>query len=319
MSNAHTSPPMMPPIDLPRVEETLRTRYWSWILRSEADGPRTLARLLLERLPHIDASSWPERFNFGGIYVNGLEALSDMSLPLPARVEYYEPKFDISDAHLQFSSFKEDYVLFHDDAIAVVFKPPHLSSMPAKEQRHFSLKASLERLFGRPIHMPSRLDVSAQGLVVVSTSPEAHAGLQRAFERRTVRKTYRFASRVQATWSERLVDFNIAVSPEHPVLRFASLTEGQTAQTKISFSHNSNSEGEAMSVYTAQPITGRTHQIRVHAAAVGLSLKGDNFYGGAHAPYLHLVSCSLSLPHPLTGAEISLSLPKSLSPNWVWE
>ena len=310
--------PAMPPVDLARVEETLRTRYWSWILRTEADGPQQLLELLMERLPHIPPTSWPDRFNFGGIYVNGIEALADVKLPLPARVEYYEPKFDIDSATRQFSPFNEDYVLFNDNAVAVVFKPPHLSSMPAKEQRLFSLKASLERVFNRPIHMPSRLDVSAQGLVVVSTAPEAHAGLQRAFEKRLVKKTYRFASHSENTNFDQLIDFNIATASEHPVLRRASTTEGQAAQTHIRYAHASTSAGDAVHVYTAHPITGRTHQIRVHAAACGLSLRGDNFYGGAQAPYLHLVSCQLAFPHPISGKEISVTLPQRLSPEWVW-
>ena len=310
--------PAMPPVNISRVEETLRTRYWSWILRTEADGPQRLLELLTERLPHIASTSWPARFDFGGIYVNGLAALDDMKLPLPVRVEYYEPKFEITSANLQFSQFKDDYVLFHDGAIAVVFKPPHLSSMPAKEQRHFSLKASLERLFNRSIHMPSRLDVSAQGLVVVSTSTDAHAGLQRAFERRLVRKTYRFASHAERADFNQLVDFNIATAPEHPVLRRASITEGQSAQTQVRYAHEGASDGERVHVYTAHPITGRTHQIRVHAAACGLSLRGDNFYEGAPAPYLHLVSCELSFPHPVSGAEVSVTLPEKLSPQWVW-
>lgn len=311
----------IPPSDLTRVNETLRTHYWSWILRTENDGPRRLLQLLQDRLPHIPTPSWAERFDFGGIYVNGLEALRDIELPLPVRVEYYEPKFKIGEASSQFAPFKEEYILFHDNAIAIVYKPPHLSSMPAKEQRHFSLKASLEKHLQRPIHMPSRLDVSAQGLVVVSTSPEAHAGLQRAFETRTVHKTYRFASHARSAWRDKLVDANIAVSAQHPVLRTISATEGQRAQTQLTFSHSLTQDTgsvEPLHIYTANPITGRTHQIRVHATASGLPLAGDNFYGGAAAEYLHLVSCALSLKHPLTSKTVAMELPRQLSPHWVW-
>lgn len=318
MTNApHPALPKMPPLDLERVNDTLRTQYWSFILRAPGDGPGSLLDLLRERLPHIDPTSWDERFDFGGVYVNGREALHDMPLPLPVKVEYYEPKFLIAEARSQFSPFLSEYILFHDDAFAVVYKPPHLSSMPAKEQRHFSLKAAIERELGRAIHMPSRLDVSAQGLVVVSTAPHAHGGLQRAFETRTVRKTYRFASHARSPWDENLVDFSIAVSREHPVLRVASINEGQSAQTEIRYAHATSMNGSLHHIYTAHPITGRTHQIRVHAAASELPLLGDNFYGGESAPYLHLVSCELSLPHPLTGDRLEFELPARLAPAWV--
>jgi len=313
LSNA----PKMPPIDLERVNTTLRTHYWSFILRSPAEGPQSLCALLLERLPHIDPTSWEERFEFGGVYVNGIETLKDIPLPRPVKVEYYEPKFSIAEARSQFSPFRSDYILFHDEAIAIVYKPPHLSSMPAKEQRHFSLKSALEKEIGRSIHMPSRLDVSAQGIVAVSTSQAAHAGLQRAFETRTVRKTYRFASHARSAWDETLVNFQIAVSKEHPVLRVATMNEGQPAQTEIRYAHATTIDGTSRHIYTAHPITGRTHQIRVHAAASELSLLGDNFYGGEHAPYLHLVSCAISLPHPLTGDRVEFELPRQLAPAWT--
>jgi 23S rRNA-/tRNA-specific pseudouridylate synthase len=313
----HSETPKMPLVDLERVNTTLRTHYWSFILRDAHEGPESLVELLRGRLPHIDPTSWDERFDFGGIYVNGLAVTRDMPLPRPVKVEYYEPKFPISDANSQFSPFISEYVLFHDDAIAVVYKPPHLSSMPAKEQRHFSLKAGLERQFGRAIHMPSRLDVSAQGLVVVSTAPIAHAALQRAFETRAVRKTYRFASHARSAWDEKLVSFPISVSPRHPVLRVATTDEGQTAQTRLQYSHHAMIDDVDRPVYTANPITGRTHQIRVHAAACELPLIGDNFYGGLPAPYLHLVSCALSLPHPISGETVEFELSESLAPTWT--
>ncbi|MEY4667319.1 MAG: hypothetical protein RL518_18 [Pseudomonadota bacterium] len=317
MDTPHSDTPKMPLVDLARVTSTLRTHYWSFILRDDTDGPVSLLELLRERLPHIDPGSWEARFDFGGVYVNGLEALRDMPLHRPVKVEYYEPKFPISEAHAQFSPFISEYILFHDDAIAVVYKPPQLSSMPAKEQRHYSLKAALERELGRAIHMPSRLDVSAQGLVVVSTAPSAHAGLQRAFETRMVSKTYRFASHGRCDWEEKLVRFPIAVSPEHPVLRLATTATGQPAQTLVRYSHQAILDGIERSVYTANPITGRTHQIRVHAAACELPLLGDNFYGGLPASYLHLVSCALSIPHPLTGKRLDFELPERLSPLWI--
>lgn len=302
---------------LERVEQTLRTRYWCFTAYSEQDGPATLLQFLISRLPHISAESWAERFDFGGIYINGREALSDSALPYPCRIEYYEPKFTISEASAIFPSFSDESVLFHDGYIAVVYKPPRLSSMPAKEQRHFSLKRYLDQYFNTPIHMPSRLDVSAQGLIVVSTSPEAHAGLQHAFERRTVSKTYRFATSTVEPFEDHSVTLKIAKDPHHPVLRTASLHDGQTAETQLAFSHHASSGEHKISVITAKPVTGRTHQIRVHAASQLMPIIGDNFYGGVFAPYLHLVSFSLSITHPVTKRFLTFELPENRTPAWV--
>lgn len=324
MSDSTPTPDPTKPIggsstaDLPRITATLRTTYHCFTLFSPSDGPSTLERLLLERLPNISRDSWPERFAFGGVYVNGVEALGDQPLPIPCKVEYYEPKFAISEASSVFPKFEERFVVFRDDAIAIVYKPPRLSSMPAKEQRHFSLKASLEALFKTQVHMPSRLDVSAQGLVVVSLHPSAHAKLQQAFETRTVHKTYYFATASRVDWERVSVDLPIFRDPQHAVLRSVKPNgeAGQAALTHFTFSHVGQSEGTAVSVVRAEPVTGRTHQIRVHAASQSAPILGDNFYGGSPASILHLASHSISLPHPLTGGRISAVLPTALRPSW---
>ena len=316
-SNDSPPPPQHRDARLDRVEQTLRTRYHCWKVYNPLEGVTTLRQLLLQRLPHIESTSWPERFDFGGIYVNGYEMLSDCDLPFPCKIEYYEPKFPIADAPAIFPQFDVRQVVFHDEHVAVVYKPPGLPSMPAKEQRHYSLKGYLERHFNTSIHMPSRLDVSAQGLVIVSLSSAAHAGLQHAFERRTAHKMYSLATDRCAPFEERVIDRKIAQDPAHPVLRTTTLSEGQRATTVLTFSHDSMSEGLAISVINAQPITGRTHQIRVHAASQGLPIVGDNFYGGTPARYLHLVSRFIEVTHPVTTNKLRISAPVELLPDWI--
>lgn len=302
---------------LKAVTEALRTTYWVWTYYSSVDAPTRLMDVLLRNLPHIDPQSWPERFHFGGIYVNGEASLGDRPLLFPCRVEYYEPKFEIRDAPSIFPRFLEEFIVYHDQDIAVVFKPPKLSSMPAKEQRHFSLKTSIEKLFNVAVHMPSRLDVSAQGLVIVSISSRAHAALQQAFEHRRVTKTYLAASANKCAWEEKIVSTPICRDPLHPVLRKTDGPYPQNAETHFSVLGLSVSNGAAINVLRARPITGRTHQIRVHAASEGLPLVGDAFYGGSPGPHLHLVSCAIQCSHPVTKTHFHVSLPPHLQPEWT--
>lgn len=299
------------------VNETLRTRYWSKVILDRGCEPSHLLEFLTKNLPHIAASSWQQRFEFGGIYVNGREATDDVELPTPCRVEYYEPKFDIACAHNVFPEFKDEYIVYRDAHIIVAYKPPGLSSMPAKEQRHFSLKAAVERRIGSTVHMPSRLDVSAQGLLVMSSSPDTHAHLQKAFEHRTVRKEYLCASNSPVQWETRRVELPIARDPRHPVLRRVAQQGGQSAVTELSYLGQSTSGNSSVHVFRALPTTGRTHQIRVHAAAAGVPLSGDRFYGGGPARYLHLVSYSITLIHPHTKIPLTITLPESLIPDWI--
>jgi tRNA pseudouridine32 synthase/23S rRNA pseudouridine746 synthase len=299
------------------ITETLRTRYWSWILIEDRSGPMRLLTLLHEKLPQIDPKSWRERFCFGGVYVNGHEALDDMDLPIPCKVEYYEPKFDIANAKQIFPEFKSDYIIYRDEDLIAVYKPPGLSSMPAKEQRHFSIKASVENITGITVHMPSRLDVSAQGLLIMSTSQRAHARLQQSFEHRRVTKEYRCASASIPTWRAQVVNLPIGRDQSHPVLRKVDTAHGKPALTEFSYLTQTRSNETPCCVFRATPTTGRTHQIRVHAAACGIPLLGDRFYLGASAEYLHLVSYAITLNHPATQTQLQISVPSQLIPEWA--
>jgi 23S rRNA-/tRNA-specific pseudouridylate synthase len=302
---------------LQSVNDALRTRYWSWTLLDPTETTCTVFELLCKRLPHISEESWSARFAFGGIYVNGIEAVADLPLPTPCKVEYYEPKFDISEAAKVFPEFKEDYVIYRDEHILVAYKPAGLSSMPAKEQRHFSLKASIEKLVGTSIHMPSRLDVSAQGIVLMSISTSAHAALQRAFEMRDVSKTYLCASGDRPRWEESRVTATIGRDTVHPVLRTTRTGSGQSAETIFRFLGTHTDQSGDCHVMSAQPITGRTHQIRVHAAHECVPLLGDRFYGGTPRAYLHLLAYSIACRHPVSGEYFSCSLPPPLQPEWA--
>ena len=313
------SPGSSPSSHIQSITDTLRTQYWSWIVLDYRCVPSRLVNFLVQKLPHIDTTSWQQRFDFGGIYVNGREAHADLELPIPCKVEYYEPKFDIAYAHQVFPEFRDEYIIHRDDHIVVVYKPPGLSSMPAKEQRHFSVKASVERHIGATVHMPSRLDVSAQGLIVMSCSTDTHAQLQQAFEHRRVRKEYLCASHSRSQWQTKRVDLSIARDPLHPVLRRIAQKDGQVAVTEFSSLGQSTSDHSSVQVFRALPITGRTHQIRVHAAASGIPLTGDRFYGGAPARYLHLVSYSITITHPITKKTFKITLPEPLIPDWIRE
>jgi tRNA pseudouridine32 synthase/23S rRNA pseudouridine746 synthase len=299
------------------VNDTLRTRYWSWTYLTPEGSPNRLLEVLERELPHISRDSWPERFDFGGVYINGYQALSDQALPFPCRVEYYEPKFSISEADQIYPTLSEKEIIYSDNDIAIAYKPARLSSMPAKEQRHYSLKNSLEKVLGVTIHMPSRLDVSAQGLVLVSTSPRAHAPLQRAFESRRVTKRYLFATTGACAWETKTERGLIGRDPRHPVLRISPAELGKTAETIFTNLAVERSSDHTVTVLCAQPVTGRTHQIRVHAAANALPLLGDRFYYGDNAPYLHLVSSYISFLHPIDGRRVECLAPPELRKEWM--
>jgi len=241
--------------------------------------------------------------------------VQDCALPYPCKVEYYEPKFEISDAHHVYPEFEDRFILYRDEYVATIYKPAKLSSMPAKEQRRYSVKAAIERILHCTIHMPSRLDVSVSGIMVVSLSPESHRSLQQQFEHREITKEYLLASDVRHDQAEWSIDAPIANDSQHPVLRTVSREYGQTAQTN--FIYRGSSFATGLSVYSAFPVTGRTHQIRVHATHSGIPIVGDRFYGGSQSETLHLISYRITFRHPISLNQCSFQLPEEFVPTWA--
>jgi 23S rRNA-/tRNA-specific pseudouridylate synthase len=297
------------------VESALRTRYHQWIFREGPLPYSHLFELLARELPYISEAEWQTRADFGGVYLNGHPALTDQKLPTPCRIEYYEPKFSLAEVGDVYPQVTGDHIVFSDGDIAVAYKPARLPTMPAKEQRHFSLKHSLERILDTTVHMPSRLDVSVSGLVVVSTSPKMHAPLQHAFEKRQVMKRYLLLTSHRPSSDEWACDARIGEHPAHPVLRSAVSDGGQDAKTR--FVSSKSSADQSRWLVNAYPVTGRTHQIRVHAAHSGIPIVGDRFYGGEKAEMLHLLSYEVSFQHPLTGRTFSCRVPEGFCPGWV--
>ncbi len=303
------------------IEDAFVSRYWELIYTEHQGFPATLLSALQERLDHIDRASWPERFAWGGIFVNGKEASGEMELPFPCRIEYYEPRFDYHDPYSFFPRFDPRWIVHQDDDIICAFKPAKLPSLPAREQKRYCLKVYLEDHLGHSVHMPSRLDMSTSGLLVLSHSARAHNKLQRAFETRRVQKYYLLETASAVEFNEKTIDSAIGKDPDHPILRKIVSTQGKPALTHfrvLSRGTFHGTEGDCPStILLAQPRTGRTHQIRVHALYNGFPIIGDTFYGGQPDSELHLVSARIVLEHPITRKAIDITLPQEFIPRWA--
>lgn len=324
-SPSDSSTPFTP--DFKRIDETFITKHWDFRHTSEispcdettshqATPPpaNTLINALTVHLPHIPPESWPERLVRSGAFINGTQSHSDHTLPSSARIEYYEPRYDYRNPELFFPAFDRASICYEDEFLLVYVKPSRLPCVPGREQQYYNLRYYLEQYVGRPIHMPSRLDMSTCGLVPISKHPIMHDPLQQIFQKRRISKIYRFKTDQTPAWQEKEVVSRIAKHPLHPVLRWSNPHEGKEARTQFTVLQR---KGSAGTLIEAKPITGRTHQIRVHAHSLGLSIIGDNFYMGAQAPTLHLACFQLGFFHPLSQEELSIQIPSELQPEWL--
>lgn len=309
-------------MDLNRIHSAFISTYWSWSFYSAKECPATLLELLREKLPHLEGSGWEKRFAWGGVFVNGKEALCDTTLTAPCKIEYYEPNFNIDEAHTYFPAFEQRLIVYEDEDLIVLYKPAKLPSVAGREQKHFNLKNYVETYLGRAVHCPSRLDMSTEGLVIMSKSARTNAALQRAFEKKTIQKYYLLEVVGDFPQGDLRVENQIGRDMRHPVLRKVVESGGKTAETIFTpvghslFKDRAAAEHKTTLVQ-ARPLTGRTHQIRVHASHVGFPIIGDDFYGGAAASGLRLQSRKIVLTHPWLGKKLEITAPTSLSPAWA--
>lgn len=220
-------------------------------------------------------------------------------------------------------------VLYVDDAILVIDKPSGVLSVPGRTRRA-SVPALLQSQYGT-LYSCHRLDMDTSGLMVYARTPEDQAALQTQFAERTVRKSYR------ASLSPSLIRQDGAAGG-HPLspgdrgsidLPLAQDWYDRPRQ-KVDPRHGkqAQTEYEVLAIFpdgTAEvrftPLTGRTHQLRVHAAhpdGLGRPILGDRLYGGqttdaTSQPHrtdtpLQLRADSLSFRHPRSGEWLSFRL-----------
>jgi tRNA pseudouridine32 synthase/23S rRNA pseudouridine746 synthase len=196
-------------------------------------------------------------------------------------------------------------VLHADQHLIVVDKPAELLSVPGRGAHLQDCVASRAQAIYPDALIVHRLDMSTSGLLVLGRGAEAQRTLSMAFEQRRVHKRYeavvvgRPAQQagtidlpLRCDWPNRprqMVDHELG-KPSVTHWRALGAWPGTTIEaTRVEL----------------EPVTGRSHQLRVHLLALGHPILGDNLYASGAAltaaPRLLLHACALTLPHPLSG------------------
>jgi len=169
--------------------------------------------------------------------------------------------------------------LFQNDSILAVDKPTGLLSVPDRfNEGKPSVAAMVLTQFptARPLH---RLDFETSGIILFCLDPEAFGWYSDQFEQRTITKKYLAFCEGRCMESEGLIDAPLYTQSIGKVI---ITKRGKVSQTKWNLSEGFLHH----SLIEANPLTGRTHQIRVHLASIGLPIIGDKVYGSGNALYL---------------------------------
>lgn len=221
-------------------------------------------------------------------------------------------------------------IVYEDVDILVINKPAGIPSDAsfvqsrdhalAATKRYLSLRDKIEQPY---LILHHRLDKDSSGLLLFSKNTAANPGLHQLFVQHQIQKTYRALCQTPTKSSQipdqlmsgetfRLSKQVARVSPKSQAAKWGIVLEnGELAITDFRLLQSSG----MMLEFEAQPLTGRTHQIRVHLASCALPILGDTLYGGAASlagmPIARhmLHSCKLEFKHPLTAKPLIIEAP----------
>ena len=224
-------------------------------------------------------------------------------------------------------------VLFEDDYLIAVAKPAGLLSVPGRNSQHNAqdiLRAMRPDLpFIKMIH---RLDMDTSGVLLAAKDPETYTRMQAQFaQHEAVKKEYVaiVAHRGQSiTHSlQGKVSLPLAADFVNRPRQRVDYEHGKHAVTRYSFtgrdvmrniSHTVQDSNVTLHEVVLTPLTGRTHQLRVHCAhpaGLGMPILGDPLYGNVAAERMYLHARSLVFSHPVTQEEVRIDCPLALPEN----
>ena len=209
-------------------------------------------------------------------------------------------------------------ILYEDDYLAVIAKPSGLLSVPGKSCQPSVYSILKERWKGKSdAFMVHRLDMATSGLLVVARTSELHKALQAQFIGRIVKKKY--VALLPLSFLEKQlpvegrIELPLSPDPDDRPRQRVDRTNGKPAITEYRMIGKTTYGKKALEAVEIElyPLTGRTHQLRVHCAhpdGLGSPIIGDNLYG-QRSERLWLHATHLEFTHPITQEQMSFDLP----------
>lgn len=290
-------------------------------LRIEHHAGERLDKALAELMPNVSRSRLQQWVSAGAVTVNGQVVKTRHALAIGDVVEV-EPQ-PAPDAAAYTPERMPLDVVFEDDAMLILNKPPKLVVHPAAGHWSGTL------LNGLLAHAPTlgdvpragivhRLDADTSGLMVVAKTLMAHTDLVRQLQARTVTREY-WAVVLGVPAPRGVIDAAIGRDPRNP-LRFKVSTaeSAKAARTHFARIDSKRDAGAEVSWLACRLETGRTHQIRVHLEHLGFPLVGDPLYrkrlpprdsatgtGWRSFARQALHACRLGVEHPVTKQKLT--------------
>ncbi len=279
----------------------------------------TLIAFLERRFKYHSVAEWQALINKGFVKVNGRKRKPGHILQTRHKIIYEPPPRQEPpvDGHFR--------VLYEDTHILVVSKSGNIPTSPSGKYWHNSLVHLLQRNFANPhLHAVHRLDRETSGINVFAKGKAVAGLLGGNLRDGSVAKEYTAILQGQLPAGETEVSAPLGDDPHSSVhIKQAVRADGRPSRTRFVL----RARLPGASLVTIRPYTGRTHQIRVHAAYLGYPVWGDKLYGVPEAAFLDWIdqgartsenrqllhASALHFTHPVTQHKLSLyDAPKGL-------
>ncbi|MFT3891617.1 MAG: RluA family pseudouridine synthase [Anaerolineales bacterium] len=199
-------------------------------------------------------------------------------------------------------------IIYSDEQILVIDKPAGIPVLPdGWEQDAPYLVKTLEEEFGK-LWVVHRLDKGTSGVMVFARDAESHRALNTQFETHEAQKTYHAIVEGNPKWDEKVTKFPLRANVGKKHRTAVDDKNGKPSETHFRVIKRY----QDAALIEAKPMTGRTHQIRVHAYALGHPLVGDVLYSAQETPVITrpaLHAQTLSLIHPMTNERMKFTAP----------
>lgn len=264
-------------------------------------GVGTVLEYLIIKFPYIEAQVWRQRIKDGKVHWHDGRLITHQTRFQPQqRVYYYrEVENELS------IPFKEQ-IIFQDAHILVAYKPPFLAVTPGGIYVDECLQNRLRRSTGnKALQAVHRLDRVTAGLVMFSMNPATRHFYHDLFQTQKIRKTYQAIANIGS--GEQLVgqEWQLKNRIKHAEPRFRmGVFEGQANSHSVI---KCLAQSASQALFQLHPITGKTHQLRVHMQTLGWPILNDNYYpqlqplaADNYAKPLQLLAKQLQFIDPVT-------------------
>lgn len=235
-------------------------------------GVSTVFEYLILKFPYIDGDIWRQRMFDGKVHWHDGSLIS-LTTPFQAQQRVYYYREVEKEPSIPF----EERILFQDDHILVAYKPHFLPVIPGGKFVNECLQSRLRRSTGiEHLQAVHRLDRVTAGLVIFSVNPASCHQYHGLFETRKIHKTYQAIAKMG--------DKNVQVGQKwtvknrigkgKPSFRMAILEGESNSHSMIQCVEQTHDKA----LFELSPVTGKTHQLRLHMQSLGFPLLNDQYY-----------------------------------------